>query len=456
MKENSTALQDCNVIVDAFERGAFFSDTEASVFAPLSRGVQNTRSFARMSQKSLKSFDLQSKLPSKDKQPNITDESSLQGLKFNNVYISFPSKAAGSAMERAIKECIPCLDRQIRMFGAFAVSITNIDFLAMLRDQAKARLQSLIKISNLLSNIDIYGDYCQMVSFLDFMCIPDLQRMLMVLSTQLLSIGIKLSALNDLLMKLLLPFFSPILMSLVGLLDQFVQLVLGFMNCIITSIEENLRKVNVNSIFLQDTRDKITGQSNTKTVFTAKQFAQPINEAANNAESFRSGLFMLGSKLTQAEAELSQKINFYTQQARKIMDQWNIQDDSIIGNAEQKLITIRLLALIAAMIRAKGKGSNLCQNYSKPANDEMDNFYHNYVSPRASFGLTVDKDGNLHIAEKQEAGALNTPVIAGSKLLSLPPNLFSPVNTVLKCNLKTTPEDINKVNTWNTELDGIT
>lgn len=441
---NTTEIQDCNLIIEAFEHGAFFHQSEGSVFGPLSRNIHNIRSFSRTTQKALKSYDLPSKLPLKDQQSGKPDAASMQGIKFKNIYVAFPTKESGSAMQRAIKDCIPCLDRQIRLFGAFSVSASNHDYLKMLKDLAKQKLDLLNQISDLLSNVDIYGDFCHMIKFLDFMCVPDLQRMLAILVAQLGDIGIQLRSLNDLVIKLILPFFGPILQSIQTLLDQFTQLVLNFMNCIITSIDENLRKININSIFL-------TGKPSTKSKALSKEIHQDASQLKTGVNAFRSGLLMLRNELDSGQILLANKINFYTKQAGKLFRQWHIKDQSHVAHAQKKLINIRLIGLIAGMIKVKSKGSKLCENYEKPAASEINNFYHNYISPTSPFSISLGTAGDLHIGEKSEGDPTGGIVNQGKNLLT---PLFKPVNTTFKCRIHTSDEDVDRVNKWITQLDG--
>ena len=139
------------------------------------------------------------------------------------------------------------------------------------------------------------------------------------------------------------------------------------------------------------------------------------------------------------------------------MGSLGIQDNATISASEHKLITVRLIAMVSAVILAKSKGNKLCENNSRPAPTELDNFFRNYVSPNSPFGLFVDPKGGLHVGPKSvgktsggistDGGKTLTPPVIGPK------GLFDPVNKVFKCKFNASKEDINKVNEWMAQLD---
>ncbi len=417
---DTLSSQDCNLIADAFERGVAHDSTEASVFAPLSRTVQNTKSFASGAQKVLAGY-----------QPNI---SATEGLKLQNQTVTLSSEK----LSKAVKDCIPCLGR--------IVSSVDLNVGSNLIDSLKAdvsrRLNVLNKISDLLSNVDIYGDYCQLVGFLNSMCVPDLQRMLSILASLITDFGGGLISLNGLLQTLISPFFTPILMSMQSLLDQFVQLVLSPINCIITSIQLNIKKLDIGNSGLSGNLD------------VAKQ---TIRKESNDIQGqIRSGMTELGSMLEQGNTLIRNKLDFYFKQLDKVLKSFGENSLSTISISSRKLVVIRLIGLIQAIIKVQNQGINICDKQNKPRISELDNFFGTFISPTSPFVISVDPDGGLRIEEKPRGGSTAPP---GSfspqpkKLLET--NLFAPVSTVLKCKFATTAEDADKVNNWISQLNGV-
>src|ERR1700749_1127481 len=107
----STKLQDCNVITQAFERGAAFNTDEASVIAMTSRHVQNTKTFAKNGQSILNSYKHQpvGNLANQ----NTTQPSDLTGMQIGSQFITVPTKNSSSILSKAVKDCIPCASRVI-------------------------------------------------------------------------------------------------------------------------------------------------------------------------------------------------------------------------------------------------------------------------------------------------------------------------------------------------------
>lgn len=422
---DSIKTQDCNLIVSAFERGAAHDTSEASVHAPLSRTVQNGKNFAIGTQKILSSY--------KTLKPTSSD---TQGIQLDNQFITVPTN--GSILSKAVKHCIPCL---LRPLSSIDLNIGK-ELLDALKADAKRRLNILNKISDLFSNVDTYGDYCQMVSFLNFMCVPDLQRMVAILASLLTGLASDLVNLNGLLQALIAPFFTPVLLSIQTLLNQFVQLVLSPLNCIITSIQENIRKLNIASI----TGDQTL--TNTSKALTAVQ--QKSSLEANQIQGrVRSGLVELGNMLDEGNQFLRKKLNFYFNQLDKILKSSGVNGVNMLASSNKKLVIIRLINLIRAVIKVHNQGTNLCAGM-QPAPTELDNFFSTFISPTSPFNISVDPDGSLRLEEKPSKNVKPAISVVAQKLIP-----FSPVSKVFRCQFATTPEDVDKVNNWIAQLNSV-
>lgn len=439
---SSTKIQDCNVITQAFERGAHYNADEASVFATQSRNVQNTKFFSKAAQASLASYQHQPSISLDKKTGTATDAAQLSGMKIEHQYIAIPSGGSSSVLARAVKECVPC---DFRLIHNIDLNVAS-SLISALKADVKSRLSVLDDLLDLLHNIDIYGDFCQMASFLNFMCVPDLQRMLVVLMSMLTDFSTGLLNVAGLLQALLAPFFTPVLMSINALLDQLVQLVLSPLNCIITSIEENIRKLDVGSMLGDTTLTSARRDLNVK--------QQQVNLTTRKFQGqVRSSLMELHRMLNEGSLMLRSKIQFYTQQLTKLLGQWGAHDSRSLTLANNKIITIRLVGLIRSMIQVKAKGGKLCDENKKPSASELDNFFSTFVSPNSPFNISVDPEGNLRISPKpNKSKKLKTTGSTANTLLNPPKNL--PVR-IIKCKLSTDSDDIDKVNQWILQLNDI-
>ncbi len=313
--------------------------------------------------------------------------------------------------------------------------------LDIMKNDVLSRLQFIDKIKDMFTNLNFYGDYCQMVSLLNFICIPDLQRILMLLASLLTDYGSGLQNLTAALQAIIAPLFYPVILSLNSVLDKLLQLVLNPMNCIITVVQENIRKLNIGTLVGDQT---LTNASRNLTLVQ--------NEANVELKMFqgqvRSAMVELYNRMNEGNISLRNKVDFYSQQLQKLLKQWGNHNINYSRIANDKLLVVRLIAFVSAMIKAKQNGQ-VC-NGIKPAPSELDNFFGRYLSPNSPFNITVDKDGNLRLEEK-----INTkPIVGisvGSKPLLKAPII--PVTQTFTCNLNTSSTDINKVNTWIDQLN---
>ncbi len=431
--------QDCNLIVDAYERGAHFSDTESSVYAPLSRNVQNTKSLSEGMQQILSGY--KANQISTPVTQGIHDEK--QSIKFGPVEITLPNNQATQLLNKAIRECIPCSFR----IGTFMELNIGSQLLDLIKADIKRRYAALQALADLFNNVDIYGDFCQMVGFLNFMCVPDLQRILAMLAAMLMDFGINLSGIMNLILQLVAPFMTPILMSVNALLDRFIQLVLQPIDCIINAIDLQVRKLmiqpNVNLGLGKPNFTKTSLKVSTGIAGAEQHIAELEAEA-------KSGLVQLGSKLDQAQRLIRNKLSFLTKEAEKLLSSHHGKDLGYTAMSRDKLVVIRLVGLVKAMISAVSSGKKLCADQAKPSITEIDNFYQHYVSPSSPFKISVDGDGNLVIAEKEAGQLAQRP-----KALVLNNITFNPVSAIFKCPIASTEDDASRVNDWILELDKI-
>lgn len=435
MSNSPTKLQDCNIIADAFERGIHFDSSEASVYAPLTRRIQNTKLLVNSVKGTLNSYKTQ---PVANVNQGTTESISkdLTGLKIQNQFVTVPvSQQSSSILSRAVKECIPCLSRPIHNLDLNVSS----NLLNALKLDLERRLRVLNEIQDLFSNFNFYGDYCQIVEALNSMCVPDLQRILLILASLITNLGSDLGRITSLLQALIIPFFSPVLFSINSLLDKLIQLVLNPLNCIITSIQQNIRKLDIGALVGDATLTSVRNNVNdagTQVNVELRQFQGKT----------RSALIELHSILNQGNNLLRNKVLFYSNQLQKLLGEWIGHDLRYNALAGQKLVIVRLISLVRAIIKARGQG-HICEN-KKPGKAELDLLFSTFLSPTSPFNISIDDNGNLRLEEK--AVKPNSTTIEGKPLL-IPPT--QPLTVVIKCSMNTSQNDIEKVNKWMSELD---
>ena len=435
-----TCDQTCALICQTFERGSHNTYKEPAIFATMNRMLENMDSFASVAQESLTGYLRQPAQPENNTSgTTVQTDETLQGVKIENIDVSTAGESFGKNLLDWMKNCIPCGARILALLELHP----NIDLLGGLEADLKGRLSILSDLANLLSNIDMYADFCSLLSLLNFMCIPDLQRLIAMFVALLTQIAFEMDGLIGLLQALIAPLFAPILMSITSLLDQFVLTVLSPVDCIITAIDEQLQKIDFD-VAAAGTRGLKEGTSNLK-------------------EGLKGGLAELNQNVIDAKNHIKQKLEFYIDQVKAMLGELGFGDAAYLKISLKKLTLIRLIAFIVAVITAIAKGQQACSPGKNPEASELDNFFSNFLNPNSSFSMSVDEDGNLHMDEK--IPLLNDPNVfqfEGKSIIN--PELAQQINSTavalsrsaevkIPCKLETETGDVEKVNRWISELD---
>lgn len=445
-------VQDCALIANVYERGAHSTPTEAAVFATFSRALQNKKQFAAAAANSLTSY-LQSPAESASKSlqqagslsstvvPNGTSAPGTQNLQSLDLTggktVSFGDSFGNHLLDYA-KNCIPC---NLRL-NAFLELHPNLDLLNSLGLHIKDSLSFINGLLDLLNNFDAFGDFCSLLNLLSFMCIPDLQRIIATLMALFLMKAPTLDGLIGLLQALIAPMFAPLLMSITALLDQFIQLVTGPLQCVLTVINTQLKSRSLEIGY----------------------YAKP---GTNNdtATQVGGGLAVLNAQLTEAILAIKNKMAFYTSQVKALLGELGGGDTAYLQAKTQALMLVRLISFITAIIVALSKGHTACDTSKTPEQSELDSFMQNFLSPQTPFNVWIDPDGKVHVDEKtpmditplsmdgnvvQFEGA---PLISQETIQAITAKLVAPIHVTVPCKLKTEVGDIDKLNQFIAELN---
>ncbi len=431
-----TCNQTCALICQTYERGAHNTYKESAVFATLNRLLENSNTFASSAVESLQGYIRQPAQSVSDTQSTGTDaatEATLQGMKIGNTDVSTVGDAFGKSLMDWMKNCIPCQGRLLALLELHP----HIDLLGALEADLKARLAMLMDLANLFSNIDIYADLCALLSLLNFMCIPDLQRLIAMFVALLANMAFELDGLIGILQGLIAPLFAPIMMAITSLLDQFSLTVLSPVDCIIDAIDEQLRKMDY-------------------------EIAHGASEAVG---SLKGGMAEMKNSIIEAKNFIKQKLQFYIDQVKAMLGELGFGDVAYLKASLKKLFLIRMIGFIIAVIAAISKGQAVCSPGKTPEASELDNFFNNFMNPNSSFNMWVDDQGNIRVDEKVPlSNDPNMLTFEGDNLLNselvqqiqqTAAALTQTTSAKIPCRLEVQAEDVSKVNRWVAELDSI-
>lgn len=437
-----TCLQDCSQITTTFERGAHSTASEAAIFAPLTRILQNNKKLAAGAATALSGYfkypeEAASFLTEEQGGASTNTNHNQQSINFGTQKQNTLASNFGERFLDLKRECIPC-DQRIE---AFLEIHPGIDLLSAFENHLTGQLDLLNQIIDLFKNFDVYGDFCNLLNLLSFICIPDLQRIIALLMAQLILDVSELDSIIGLLQGLIIPIFAPILMSITGLLDQFTLLVTSPLECVIDAINLQLAKLRF------DTSPAI-----------------PVSASTQVA----SGIQQLQNSLTESKATIEDKLSFYIGQLNAMMGELGGGDSAYIAAMLKKLQIVRMISFVRAIVLARAKSHAACSSTQPAALNEIDNFFQTFLNPNGSFNLWVDNDGQIHIDEKDDnidilSNTENVLKFEGEPLLDsvatqieeVAVQLSAPIRAIAPCRLETQANDVAQVNDWIAELNNI-
>lgn len=181
-------------------------------------------------------------------------------------------KESRKQIEKAFNsECIPC-EFRFKMFSELhkglwgGVEDQYSEFIELIENNLKSMLQQLQDAQDLFKLDNQYYDMCALYEYLnDFICIPDLSRMISALMALLSKSAFDITGLFNLLLQLVSPLLTPFLSNLVDALHQYLLLVIKPLECIMESMQRFLSKLEYNAIFGEVNLDlRVTGLRQTK------------------------------------------------------------------------------------------------------------------------------------------------------------------------------------------------
>ncbi len=102
----------------------------------------------------------------------------------------------------------------------------------------------------MFNNLDKFIDICAFFKFInDFVCIPDLQRILSALMALLSKLNFDFGGLLNLVLGLIAPLLVPFLSGMVNMLTRYILLIIAPLECIIDAIQSMLSKLDYNVLF---------------------------------------------------------------------------------------------------------------------------------------------------------------------------------------------------------------
>mgnify|MGYP001592547042 CR=1 FL=1 len=463
-----TELQDSMIVAKAFERGANHSITEESVFAVMTPRLGAMRSTAKAIKGNMttRTSDSQNANLSQPANPSASVATATSGGIQNN-------KTSGkSDLGDKIRECIPCkvkinfkekfdiatLLDPAGLINQFATSVTHAQ-----RSFLEQCLKEINQAMDLFRNPEKYVDLCAFRKMLtENVCIPDLQRMMAMLTAFLMKLSLEINSIFGSIVSLFGPILLPFLTGLVDTLMKFVMAAIKPIECVVEAMQRFLSKMDYNVLFQNIDNLQVAGlsiaapgaaaqrNSDLKEIDQADEEIKKLQEASskisvgdtaareknqekltkakerrNKAESKRNtsavgrssqaigeqfgsmkgALVGLITMVRRAASELEAYVKKVVDEIMSLINSFMGGGQESINKLNDKLQIVQFLAMIAAIIKAI-KNKSVCEDEGQ----EPDVFL-NQLNLSSAFSIWTDEDGTVHIEEKDDVNAAIEDVV---------------------------------------------
>lgn len=263
-------IADCLIITRAFERGATFSNTPEATYALLTPQLSIARiQSTSISNQLLNDNSTLTMLGADDVTTTEKDSNSMiEQLRETNFSKKDRSILSTKLVDEDLgkgllpgvtkkglfnNECIPCGSR-LNLAGELSMKMVTDDikkYYKMWKDALQAQLSQLIDMIKMLGSWESQAiDLCALLKFFtEFVCIPDLARILSVLMAFMMRINFDLNIVFDLVLQFAAPLIQPFLSNFVNLLMKYAYMIIAPIECIVNAIQSMLSKLDYNILF---------------------------------------------------------------------------------------------------------------------------------------------------------------------------------------------------------------
>lgn len=400
MSLSATEASDCSLIIKSFQKHLLSTPTEESILAASLSRLVSIHSNSVSSAEALRNLT----------SPPIPDE----------ILKSFDKKASTSETSATLPElqeeveksvdisrfqdfldaCIPC-DFRVDLRAEFSSSLDE-DLLQTLTQMGDGYLKQLAFVVNLLNSKDVYADVCPMLFAFQDICIPDLQRMISLLSGILYRISVKELAGVDLIKLLVLPIFQPIFSGLVGLLLHYKLLIVNPLECVNANLSFQLEKIKTSQILNPEVVDTIVTSSENLKITSPKSrddMIRALNTARIPFSTLDQGINAIQNTAGSAAFNINRLLTVGTSEVNMLIETLKTELASFIGTSEnesveflltqyQKLTIFRSIVFLASLVQAKGSGFSCDFKNEDTAQGTVDQFLNEFLGPNSPILVT--------------------------------------------------------------------
>jgi len=241
----------------------------------------------------------------------------IKGVNVYNTYFTMSQEDASEAFATLVADCIPCQDR--------ILSLLSLNPLKELWDIFERSYQQMVgfvlDLYDFLlgdKSIGVFADFCSLFNFLNFMCIPDLAYIMIVFSNLIAKYSMELKDVKMTFTAFLSKIMGPALTPFAGLLEKYIQLLFGPIECIIESVDAQLAKLEVRKTYNEIIARQKGEEVNEKRDLTA---AQAAGKALKEFKyTLLDGVDKLKGSLDAIEKDISDFLDFRDERDKQMFD----------------------------------------------------------------------------------------------------------------------------------------
>lgn len=349
-----------------------------------------------------------------------------------------------------IDECVPCWDR--------IKTVSELKISPSFNDVAIKNLTRQLNLKNILGLIADTGEnreldnICQYFDALKFQCIPDIQRLIALLSLVLRQLTELITAdISALLGNLLIALYRPFLANLSHNLDEFTSLVLDPIECVKTSLFYQFNKVDfaVQTKRAKELKNNLYSNANNIT-----------NELRNRpSNTFNEGEMLLMDAITLAENWVRDKQRSVYQMMAEVFG----KDDDTLIRLHAALRIGFILQILKVLERFLDKHFDFCQkdeNREKALEKIIKEYVNELNTDQVNKIELVKKDGKFFIDSPYKTKTSNqvqTPEMAQNTSLPTLSGLSDITESFtlreLSCLQKINSSKIEQVKDWISKIE---
>jgi hypothetical protein len=301
----------------------------------------------------------------------------VQGVEMRNTWYTISNADnVGNAIKALVADCIPCKDRVLAL-----LSLNPMEELWNTIDSMyEYSVSFILDLYDLLlgdKSVEIFADLCRLLRFLNFMCVPDLYSMIIIMSKLVQKYTVKLKDLTTTFSSILGRIAAPAFTPLLAVIDKYIQLIVAPIECVVSSIDAEMQKLDVQQAWNKGFLGKNVERS------------FDLQEVAGSLQALKKYLQDAVNEANMEFEKLRKSVNDFL----KLESETDKQLFNLTYHIE---MATRLIGLIQAMILAVSQGAVVCGPESA-GEEELKNFLDSYVNPNFDVDITF-QDGAANIS----------------------------------------------------------